>query len=252
MQETTPETAAFTDCALPLRDLTLPPPGAADLWFLDLARLGNPLDPAQPLRPGALRVTHQRTLRRFYLRLLLGAYLGLPGKDVHVSRPARGKPMLDPACHPESLDFSLAASEGCCLVGVTAGAPVGVDLEPQGRRTGRPLALARRYFSDQEVRALAALPEAALDAAFLRTWACKEAYVKAAGLGIANQLRRFTVEAAPGRDVALLQIDDDDAAAWRMAELRPAPAFLGVVTARQPALELRCWRLQPPPGLAHA
>ena len=89
MQETTPETAAFVDCALPLRDLPLPPPGAADLWFLDLARLGNPLDPGRSLQPGSLRVTHQRTLRRFYLRLLLGAYFGLPGKDVHVSRPAR-------------------------------------------------------------------------------------------------------------------------------------------------------------------
>jgi 4'-phosphopantetheinyl transferase len=197
-----------------------------------------------------LTAIHQRMLRRFYLRLLLGAYLGLPGKDLRVSRPARGKPVLDPAFHPESLDFSLAASDGCCLVGVTGGAPVGVDLEPEGRQAGRPLALARRYFSDEEVRALESLPEHAVDAAFLRAWACKEAWVKASGLGIANQLRRFTVEVAPDRPVALSRIEGDDADAWRMAELRPAPGFLGVVTARQPALELRCWRLQPPPGLA--
>lgn len=251
-EETQPSDGQFSECALPLRKLDPPTAGTAHLWYLDLARLGNPLDPAQTVERDRMTIIQRRTLRRFYLRLLLGAYLGRAGKDVQISRAVRGKPMLDPAVHPESLDFSMAASRGRCLIGVTSGASVGVDLEPRGRRAGRPLALAQRYFSSPEVTALEAVEPAELDAAFLRAWACKEAYVKAAGLGIANELRRFTVEVAPSRPVALLDLADDQADAWQLREVSPGPSMLGVVAVRSPALLLRCRHLVPPAVLAGA
>ena len=73
----------FRPCEIPLPDLERPAPGEVHLWFLDLGGLAGSLrdalgsgeDKQSPLTTGQLRFS-----RRFYLRLLLGAYLGLPGK----------------------------------------------------------------------------------------------------------------------------------------------------------------------------
>lgn len=236
----------FRPRRLPLRALAPPPGGCAHLWFADLARLGSPLRPGRT--HGGVRLTPAaaRTARRFYLRLLLGAYLGLPGKDVSVLRTERGKPSLDPLRHDTPLQFSLAASGSHCLYGFATDGPLGIDLEPAGRRAGQPLALARRYFSATEAEALARLDAGELGPAFLRTWACKEAVVKAAGHGIANQLCRFTVETDPGREAALLDIDDDDPAAWRLRVCRPSGDFLAAIAARQERLDLKGFSLRPP------
>lgn len=233
---------------MPLDGLEIPAPGVVHLWFLDLARLATPLgepDPGAALRPRQVRST-----RRFYLRLLLGAYLGIPGKDVKISRIIKGKPVLDASVHPQQLDFSSAGSGSCCLIGVTSGGPLGVDLELSARQTLKPLSLSRRYFSAAEQRALGAVQKDDLHRAFIHTWACKEAVVKAAGLGIANQLCRFTVNTDPGTAPALLDIEGDEAEAWSLAVLRPAPDYLGVVALRQPTLRMEKFTLLPPRSAA--
>jgi 4'-phosphopantetheinyl transferase len=238
---------------LPLRRLAPPAPGEAHLWLLDLARLGSPLQPDEPIDAARISAVQRRTLRRFYLRLLLGDYLGLPGKDVHVLRSGRGKPVLDPSHHDSPLDFSVAASGAYCLMGITSGAVIGVDLEPRGRRAGKPLALARRYFSAAEYEALAALSEGTdgkdgreIDEAFLHTWACKEAVVKAGGTGIANALCRFTVEVRPGQPTAVLAMDEDEADAWQLRSFSLPHGLVGAVTVRFPTLTLAGFRLEPP------
>lgn len=240
---------------LPLRDLAPPAPGEAHLWLLDLSRLGSPLQPEEPIETERLSVAQRRTLRRFYLRLLLGDYLGIPGKDVQVLRRERGKPVLDPSVHDTRLDFSVAASGAHCLLGITTGAAIGVDLEPRGRRAGKPLALARRYFSSDEYETLARLAgngatesarDDGVDEAFLHTWACKEAVVKAGGTGIANALCRFTVEVRPGHPPAVLAMEADDAAAWRLRSFALPGGLVGAVTVRSPTLALAGYRLDPP------
>jgi len=230
---------------LPLADLELPETGEVHLWFFDLVRLGSPLQPEETIDPEQFSPRLQRTLRRFYLRLLLGAYLGLPGKDVAVSRAIRGKPMLDRSVHEPVLDFSTAASHGCSLVAVSRSGLIGVDLEPLGRSALRPLSLARRYFSPTEAQALAGLTPADLDAAFLRTWACKEAVVKAAGHGIANRLCRFTVDTDLSQPPKILAMDDDDPADWQLAVFPMSSGYLGAVAARQERLVLRHFALEP-------
>ena len=236
---------------LPLRDISPPAPGEAHLWLLDLPRLGSPLQPDEVIDRDRFPVRQQRTLRRFYLRLLLGAYLGLPGKDVHVLHGDRGKPVLDPEQHEDRLDFSVAASAARYLVGITSGAVIGVDLEPGDRRAGKPLALARRYFSSAEYEGLAKVDgglngSGVLDEAFLHTWACKEAVVKAGGTGIANALCRFTVDVRPGEPAAVLAMEDDDAAAWQLRSFRLPGELVGAVTVRYPTLALKGFVLDPP------
>ncbi len=233
----------FQPRSLPLSRLDLPAAGVVDLWYLDLRQLGSPLQQGPDDFPEHLTPRQERTIRRFYLRLLLGAYLHVPGKEVTVSRMVRGKPVLDTGQHSQTVDFSIAGSDACCLIGVCTAGLVGVDLEAAGRRTGNPLGLARRYFSDAESGQLAAVPETDVDQAFLHTWACKEAVVKAAGHGIANQLCRFSVSTDPGRPPAMLEMLDDEPGAWRLAMVRPSDAQLGAVALRHDGMEIRGYRL---------
>jgi len=213
------------------------------LWHLDFNKLSNPLNPTAGALASDLSVIQQRAIRRFYLRLLLGAYLGLPGKDIHIIRRIKGRPELDIAQSQGELDFSVARSSGCYLIGISNGAAIGVDLEIATRRAGKPLALARRYFSEQETAALSLLDEEELHRAFVHTWSCKEALVKASGMGIANQLCRFSVDTNPANPPSVLDMLDDDPAAWHLAMARPAEDAIAAVAVRQNDIQLQGFSL---------
>lgn len=240
--------AVFQPQVMPLPAMPLPASDEVHLWFLNLEQLALTLSQAfsddritEPvkLNPGQLRFA-----RRFYLRLLLGTYLGLPGKDVMLQRSVRGKPMLDRSVHSSPLQFSMAKSEARVLVGITREIPVGVDLEPGNRTARNSLRLAQRYFSAAEAAALEKLPPAQRDGAFLRAWACKEAVVKAYGEGIANQLCRFTVEMDPERPPAMLDFDGRGNADWSLAVLKPDEEYIAAMAVHQAELRPHCFELQ--------
>jgi len=233
----------FRPIHLPLRQLEKPRRDVVHLWHLDLDALSNPLQPDSSARSAALSVHQQRAVRRFYVRLLLGAYLGKPGKDVHVSRRIKGRPELDFSQSRGELDFSVARSRGGYLIGVSSGATIGVDLEIATRRSGKPMALAKRYFSEAETIALSEFSGEELQRAFMHTWACKEAIVKASGMGIANQLCRFTVDVNPANPPSVLAMQDDDHAAWCLAVARPTDNGIAAVAVRQQAVRLEGFSL---------
>jgi len=229
---------SFGPRQLPLRQLEKPQGDVVHLWHLDFNKLSNPLNPVAGALASDLSVVQQRSIRRFYLRLLLGAYLGVPGKDIHITRRIKGRPELDKVQSGGKLDFSVARSNGCYLIGISSGAAIGVDLEIAARRAGKPLALAKRYFSAEETEALSALGGEQLQRAFMHTWACNEAIVKASGVGIANQLDRFIVDTNPDNPPAVLQMLDDDHSAWRLAMARPTDDAIAAVAVRQQGIEL--------------
>jgi 4'-phosphopantetheinyl transferase len=232
----------FESCTIPLPRLEAPLPGEVHLWFLDLGGLTGSLRAALG-GEGAVTLGQLRFSRRFYLRLLLGAYLGLPGKSVQINRSQRGKPVLDASVHDSDIHFSMAKSEDRLLIGFSASSHIGVDLEPVGRRARDPLGVAQRYFSAAEAEALAALPASDVDEAFLRAWACKEAVVKASGLGIANQFARFTVDTDLAHPAVLLEFEDEPAGDWMLALVRPESQFLGAVAIRGTVTGIRAFRL---------
>ena len=234
---------AFSPRQLPLRALEKPQGDNVHLWHLDLGELSSPLNPSAAADPSGLSLIQHRATRRFYLRLLLGAYLGLPGKDVHIARRIKGRPELDSRLSKGELNFSVARSGNFYLIGVSSGATIGVDLEMAARRPGKPMALARRYFSEQEIAALSMFDEAELYRAFIHTWACKEAIVKASGLGIANQLCRFTVDVNPDRPPAVLDMEHDDPTAWKLAMAIPASGAIAAVAVRQQTVGLEGFSL---------
>jgi 4'-phosphopantetheinyl transferase len=241
------EPAAFEPRYMPLPAMEMPGAEEVHLWFFDLGKLALTLSQAfsheQLTAPPKLNPGQLRFARRFYLRLLLGAYLGLAGKDVILQRSVRGKPMLDRSVHQSELQFSMAKSDDRVLVGIAREIPVGVDLEPGNRTTRNHLGLARRYFSDAEARALQQLPVQQQPGAFLRAWACKEAVVKAYGEGIANQLCRFTVEMQPNLPPAMLDFDGQGNADWSLALLQPDDTYIAALAVHRARLRPRCYQL---------
>lgn len=244
------EPADFEAMQTPLGRLEMPGAGEIHVWYLDLGRLARSLRVALDGHDDGSGTTsftsgQLRFARRFFLRLLIGAYLGLPGKSVRINRSDRGKPVLDAGHHSEQLHFSMAKSGDRLLAGFSSTHHLGVDLEPADRRAHNALGVARRYFSRAEAEALSALSGADLDAAFLRTWACKEAVVKASGEGIANQLCRFSVETDPEKQPVVLEFDGSKDSSWFLALMRPEEAFLGAVATRDGKRDIKAFRLLP-------
>ncbi len=238
----------FESCTIPLPRMQAPVNDEVHLWFLDLGGLAGSLREALGGHSGGdspVNLSQLRFARRFYLRLLLGAYLGLPGKSIRINRKQRGKPVLDASVHDSAIHFSMAKSEDRVLIGFSTSSHIGVDLEPVRRRARHAMGVARRYFSEAEADALAALPEADIDEAFLRVWACKEAVVKASGLGIANQFARFTVDTDMTRPAAVLDFEGESAADWTLALVRPENHFLGAVAIKNRVRQIQAYRLLP-------
>lgn len=235
---------------MPLGSLPRPEAPLLHLWYLDLERLSAGLmavvggvERDKEGAGAAMSPQQLRLARRFYLRMLLGAYLGVAGKDVALIRGPRGKPVVDAARHPGPVHFSMAKSGGRLLIGVSGSNEVGVDLEVLDRRPRNAVDLARRFFSAAEAGAICDTEPGERDAAFMRLWACKEAVVKASGHGIANRFCRFTVAAPKCARPAVLADRDHPAEGWRIALLLPEARFLAAVAVQQPELEVKAFRL---------
>ncbi len=236
----------FAPAGLPFRPCSLAE-DEVHLWLLELAQL-----PAPMADPSAATPDHgSRLVRRFYLRLLLAAYLGRPAHTVKLAKTPNGKPYIAPAGEglPPPLYFSLSHHAGQLLIAVCHHYPVGVDLEGESRRLRQPLKLAKRYFHPSESAYLEQLPEAQLRAQWLTIWTCKEAVVKATGGGIVSGLHHFAV--LPGTDqpqltAAVNAPQDDVLHQLKLTQLRPLEGMLGALACARDIACLKAWRLAAP------
>ncbi len=180
-------------------------------------------------------------LGRGLLRMLLGSYLGHPAKELRFSTNEHGKPTL--ATEPSTgLQFNLSHSGDWIVHAVTRGRAVGIDIEQVRPRTNLE-AIARRFFSPQEVAVLFALPEAEREAAFFRCWSRKEAYIKAVGRGMSIPLDAFDVSLAPGEPARLLEARGEAIAPgpWDMQALDVTAGYAAAVAAHGTGWSVRCW-----------
>ncbi len=132
-------------------------------------------------------------LTRAALRRLLGEATGASPEKLAFALGPYGKPALAGA---ETLHFNVSHSGALALIGVSSNHPIGVDIELM-RENVDELALARSFFCAEEHGLLASLEGAAQLAAFYRIWTCKEAVLKAFGVGITAYLKDFVVELTP-------------------------------------------------------
>ena len=166
-------------------------PGAVELWRVDLDRY--PCDPEVSMfsaeeRGRAGRFQFEEDRRRFLaahhaLRHVLGLALDREPGALVFETAAHGKPRLRDA---RGLEFNLSHSEHECLIGISGGRPIGVDVE-----VVQPVldadALAKRHFTPSEIEHWDRVPAAGRARVFLQGWTRKEACLKALGVGLLVQ-----------------------------------------------------------------
>lgn len=170
----------------------------ANLWLVDTAdAAATPGDPSKLLSADEMERANRFyraedrmrfILTRAALRELLGAATGLSPEKIAFRTGPYGKPYLadEPGLH-----FNVSHSGSMALIGI-ADRPVGVDIEAM-RENIDEFELARAFFCDEEHRFLGRLEGAARLQAFYKIWTCKEAVLKAFGVGISTYLRDFSV-----------------------------------------------------------
>ena len=215
-------------------------PGEIHVWAV-------PLDPAPAIVERlatslaedewerARRFRFDRHRRRYQvgrgvLRELLGAYLGVPAREVVFSYGPRGKPFLGGPAAAGGLSFNLSNSHELALIGLLRGPEIGVDVELL-----KPMPdleqIAERFFSASERAALRGLPAGQKREGFFNCWTRKEAYLKAVGEGLAAPLDSFDVTLIPGEPPRMLTLkgDAERASRWSYRCFRPASDYVGAL-----------------------
>jgi len=177
------------------------PEGQVQLWWAsldvgdsELDRLRGMLTPEELRRAERFRVAAaaQRFIgARAALRMILGRATSAKPAEVEFLFGEHGKPHL-PAGGP----FFNASDSGDYVVVALSPAEVGVDIE-LARIVRRRDRLARRVCTDSEFEMLAQAPEEERDALLLRLWTCKEAALKAVGIGLSGGTRNVEADIPP-------------------------------------------------------
>jgi 4'-phosphopantetheinyl transferase len=127
------------------------------------------------------------------LRHVLAAYAGVEPAALRFARGNRGKPSL---ADFTQLRFSLSHARTHALVAVSIDRELGVDIEEHHELD--PMAVAAGCFSQVEMQALQSITPHERVQAFFDAWTCKEAWVKARGDGLYQQLKDFDVSVGAG------------------------------------------------------
>ena len=141
-------------------------------------------------------------MRRGLLRHILAGYLGIDPGAIGFHYNYYGKPAL--AEPEEDIDFSVTFSYQWALFAFAIGRKIGIDIEQVCSFT-KVIPLVRQIFSKREVAILENLSETSQLEAFFRYWVCKEAYVKAKGVGLSIPLNQFEIILESGRPSHVLK-----------------------------------------------
>jgi len=180
-------------------------------------------------RTRAARFHFEKDARRFVvarasLRSILTGYTLSPAAGLRFADARHGKPGLIDAAR--DIRFNLSHSGDQALLAVALGREVGADVEAI-RTDVETDKLAERFFSAAERQALRALPPERRVAAFFRCWTCKEAFLKAQGIGLSRSLGSFDVDVNPGHPARLVATrpDPSEAGRWSLHELEAPPGY---------------------------
>ena len=135
-------------------------------------------------------------------RLVLADLLGVEPTAVPLDRDANGKPVVTGT----GLHTSLSHSGPYVAVAASAAGPIGIDIEPAARSSVMA-EIAAQVCHPREAFAFAAVAPGARARGLLALWVRKEALLKAAGIGLAREMRSF-VAAVPAEAATQVQLLD--------------------------------------------
>lgn len=182
---------------------------------------------------------------RGVLRHLLGRQFSRPAHAVQFCYGEYGKPLMGQfgeaaAGEPAERDFHFNLSHsGELALCALSYRRVGVDIEkvkPIRRLEG----MMARCLSASELTEVKAEVPGDRARSFLEHWTCKEAYLKAIGLGLTQSMQAVEVQLVPPR---LIHIPVDQASDWHLYRLALPDDYVGaLVVAGEVTLQMCQWR----------
>lgn len=179
------------------------------------------------------RDRHRYIVGRGMVRTILALYLDSVPSQLQLVYGAFGKPALDSRHHSNPLYFNLSHSDGIGVLGVTEAGALGVDIEYH-REVADMVEIARLVFSAWEFARWSALPASQQITAFYRGWTCKEAYMKAVGMGFSLPSNSFDVAFLPDEAPRLITTAPSSESHWQLATFALESTITGAY-----ALELK-------------
>ncbi len=188
-------------------------------------------------RERAARFRLQRDLCRAViargtLRLLLAQILHHPAETLQFEYGRFGKPRLNPR-QAESLEFNVSHSGDLILIAFARGRPLGVDVE-RYRCDLEMLKMAPLFMPPNKFENWASLPDPARSRAFFVHWTSREAHLKAAGVGLTDQVDLPFLDCCFGRE------RQQDLQRWILLPLDLGHDYIGAVVAFGRYCKLKC------------
>jgi 4'-phosphopantetheinyl transferase len=140
-----------------------------------------------------------------------------------------------------ALCFNLSHTSEQALYAISWGRDVGIDIERMPSSLDHDQ-IANSLFAAEERALLAGLPASQRAGIFLRLLACKEAYIKACGLGLSLALDRFAISIDADQSARLLYGHDRAGTLHPdLRELASSQGHAAALAVRGCDWHLKCW-----------
>ena len=195
-------------------------------------------------RARASRFRFEQDRRKFVvargtLRHLLGRRLDCTAAAIAFCYGKYGKPESVSPIGAGSFHFNLSHSGEMALCALGGDRTVGIDIE-QVRPIQRLDSMIERCLVSVEKLQIIAQPKDQQARGFLQYWTCKEAYLKAIGLGLAQSMTTIEIDLSVPR---LVTTPKQCAQGWHLHTLDLPEAYVGaLVVAGKSAVEIDCWQ----------
>ncbi len=207
-----------------------------DVWTFDVeqfeqAATSEVLSAEEKQRAACFHFERDRlcySLSHTWLRQVLSKYTQRAASDIEIRTERNGKPYLA----QRSIEFNLSHTDELTAIAVCR-SPVGVDVE-RVRQVGQPLSA---LIGREDAETIAHLGQSERQVAFFQCWARKEALLKAAGMGLPENLERVSVGVWPNSEI-VSSIAEIKAWRWRVLDLHVPEGFAGAVACKADEAEV--------------
>jgi 4'-phosphopantetheinyl transferase len=179
--------------------------------------------------------------------VILAEYLDTEPQALEFGYGLYGKPYLLTTASGSGIQFNVAHTENVMLCVVARGIGVGIDVE-RLRELPDWHNLLGIMLSEREQLVFGSLAPIQRMEAFFQHWVCKEAVLKARGIGLSGSLKEIETcltlvdESQPRTASARCE---SDGAKWTLIQLSPAAGYLAALALEVRNLGIECWEWSP-------
>ena len=182
---------------------------------------------------------------RARIREILAKQLDCGPADIAFELNRYGKPSLGKPAPREPLHFNASSSSSLGAIALVEGMEIGLDIEKvECGKLDDFDSIVKNQFTRAEYDWYRQHDASERNRIFYRLWTCKEAYLKALGIGLSGELDGFSID-LQGEQPSLSYSELEKDGAYRMflSQFEPEQAFIGCLATPRPCerIEFSQW-----------